>query len=114
MDEFVQFLLRPATPLWVAALIALIALVRSWPAIMAKVNEARRDSAQIADSLLDRLERRVKVLEDENEECHKSLANAERRLAALEGYNDGQGQARQEAAGIVAVERQKERDRRAR
>lgn len=112
VSGFIQAIRSPATPLWVVALVALVAIVRGWPAIMAKVNEARRDQAGIADGLIGRFEKRVatleqrcETLEGENIECHRNLAEAERRIAALEGYNDGQGQARQEAAGVVAIER---------
>lgn len=45
----------------------------------------------------------------ENEKCRGDLAAAVRRIAELEGYLMGQGRAAQEAAGIVAIERAKDR-----
>ena len=43
-------------------------------------------------------------------ELHQEYADLGRRVAELEGYNVGQGRASQEAAGIVAIERMKGKD----
>lgn len=52
-----------------------------------------------------RLAERCQRLEGAEEKCRSDLADAQRRLSVLEGYEHGQGKARQEAAGIVAIER---------
>lgn len=85
--------------------VVLTALIRAWPAIRAKVNEARRDQDAATDHLLDRYEKRLAALEESEARCRKELAETERRVAELEGFMMGQGKARQDAANIVAVER---------
>lgn len=62
-------------------------------------------------SLIEALERRVGALEVAEQRCQERLSTALNELGELRGYLTGQGQARQEAAGIVAIERQQERKR---
>lgn len=57
------------------------------------------------EKLAGALEERCQRLEEAEERCRRELADAQRRLSALEGYEHGQGKARQEAAQIVAIER---------
>lgn len=52
-----------------------------------------------------RLVERCKRLEKAEEQCRNDLADVKERLAVLEGYEFGQGKARQDAANIVAAER---------
>lgn len=52
-----------------------------------------------------RLGERCQRLEGAEERCRTELAEAVKRLSTLEGYEHGQGKARQEAAQIVAIER---------
>lgn len=52
-----------------------------------------------------RVGERCHRLEESEERCQRELTDALKRLATLEGYEQGQGKARQDAAGIVAVER---------
>lgn len=100
-----QILTWPALPLWIVALALFVMLARAWPAIMERVNEARRDRATIAANDYGRMDARLQRLEAAEEECRKELNEALRRLAEVEGYMTGQGHARQEAANIVAIER---------
>lgn len=51
------------------------------------------------------LEAKCDRLEASEERCRNELADAKGRIAELEGFNMGQGKARQEAAHIVAAER---------
>lgn len=118
MGNVGDFAFLIGAPLWVAVLIYGIRSFKDWPGIMARWNERRRDAAQIEarqyarlDSRSQRLEERCDRLEASEEECRRELAAAKGRIAELEGYNQGRGKADQEAAGIVAVERQRERDR---
>lgn len=85
---------------------ALVALFKVWPLVMAKLNEAKRDTATAADALLARYENRVASLEAAEEKCRYDLADAIRRLSELEGYMMGRGEAKQEAQLIVSAERQ--------
>lgn len=105
MDDLLGFLRWPATPLWIMALALIVALFRIVPPIMERINEARRDRAEIEGEQYARIAARCTSLEEAEERCRRELADKERRLAVLEGYNDGKGKARQDAAGIVAVER---------
>jgi uncharacterized membrane protein len=107
-------------PLGVIAATLIVTLVRSWPAIMAKVNEARRDRADIRtnelermDARMQRLEERCGVLEIEKEECRRELQEVRDQLAVerserlrLGAIMQGQGEVRQRAAEVVAADRQ--------
>jgi hypothetical protein len=57
-------------------------------------------------SLIEALEKRVAKLEESEQRCQAALTETRRELAELQGYMTGQGKAAQEAAGIVAIERQ--------
>lgn len=93
---------------WVAAALVALGVIRLWhalPAIMERLNERRRDRAAIEGDQYERMDARLQRLEQSEEECQHKLVDALRRIAELEGYNIGQGMARQEAAVIVATER---------
>lgn len=98
---------------WVLAAACFVALFREFPRWRLSANETRRDAAaeragdftRIRDEV-DRLDKRVRRLEAENEECHSNLADATRRIAELEGYNLGKGEAREHAQLIVSADRQ--------
>lgn len=59
---------------------------------------------------IDRIAGRCQRLEEAEERCREELAGAQLRLSTLEGYEHGQGKARQEAATIVALERIEDRN----
>lgn len=71
-----------------------VAVLAEWQ----KLNGAQSDEIQ-------RLDERCQRLEAAEERCRADLSDALKRLSALEGYEHGQGKARQEAAQIVAIER---------
>lgn len=56
-----------------------------------------------------RLRDHCNFLMEAEERCQERLRLVESDLAILKGYAEGQGSARQEAAGIVALERAKQR-----
>lgn len=58
---------------------------------------------------VDRLERRVGILEQENRALVRERDEALARVARLEAVNQGQGQMRAEAATIIAADRLEER-----
>lgn len=95
-------------PLAAIAATLIVTVVRAWPAIMAKVNEARRDRANIRTSELERMDARMQRLEDRCEaleaavrECEKREAEWRRRAVTAEAALQGQGEVRQ--AGAVAA-----------
>lgn len=65
----------------------------------------RKDDRDGYGDLIDRLTGRVGRLEESEERCRRELQEARGEIAELKGYMTGQGQARQEAAGVVAIER---------
>lgn len=71
-----------------------VAVLAEWR----KLNEALSEEIK-------RLAERCQRLEGAEERCRTDLADALKRLSALEGYELGQGKARQEASQIVAIER---------
>jgi len=93
-------------PLWAWVLIYALRTFKEWPAIMARRNEARRDTASAADALLARYENRVASLEAAEEKCRFDLTEALRRLGEIEGYMMGRGKASQDAQLIVSAERE--------
>ncbi len=93
-------------PLWAGLVIYFVRTTKDWPGIMARWNERRRDRATIENEQYERLAARLSVVEAAEEKCRHELADKERRLAKLEGYADGRGEARQDAAVITAYERQ--------
>lgn len=60
-------------------------------------------------TLIEALERRVAALEVAEQRCQERLSSALSELGELRGYLTGQGMARQEAAGVVALDRAQER-----
>lgn len=98
--------LAPYVPSYMVALAMTAVILRHGPAFMERWNERLRDkaTARAADwsrltDLCDRHTVEIKALKNENLECH-------RRLAALEGYNDGRGKAAQDAQVIISTERE--------
>lgn len=121
MDEInaVAAFLSPGLPLWGIFLVVLVTAIRMTPVwlerwlafLQARQAAKEQDWNRLRDEV-NRLDTRIKDLESqkvdqeaENERCRRDLAAAVKRIAELEGYMLGQGQARQEAANIVAVER---------
>jgi chromosome segregation ATPase len=100
---------------WAAAALIALGVFRLWhalPAIMERLNERRRDRASIEGEQYARMDQRTRHLEDRcdelerrEDECRTELNIAKGRIAELEGYMTGQGKARQDAAGIVALDR---------
>lgn len=89
-------------------------LVRSGPAFLGRWNERLRDlsRAKAGDwarlrGEIARLDERCRQIETREEACQHLLTDAVRRIAELEGYNIGQGKARQDAQVILSVERGK-------
>lgn len=96
-------------PLWLIFCTFAVRTVKDWPNIMARRNEAKRDTASAADALLSRYEHRVAALEAAEEKCRDDLGDALRRIAELEGYNMGRGKARQDAQRMLSEERESDR-----
>lgn len=94
-----------AAPLWAFLLFYVVRSVKDWPGVMQRWNERVRDRAEIDGDQYRRMDARMQRLEKAEEKCRYDLADAERRIAELEGYNIGRGKADQEAAAIVAAER---------
>jgi len=101
-----------ATAGWATFAIVLVAVIRAWPAIMAKVNEARNGEAQIAGEqykrLLewcDRLEARVEALEEEAETYRRERDEARAEVMKWQAIAEGVGANRQEGAVRSAVQR---------
>lgn len=95
-----------AAPVWIWVCLYGLRTVKEWPNIMARRNEAKRDAAQIAGGMLDRLDKRIQFLEAAEEECRAELASAKGRIAELEGYNIGRGEAKQDAQRMLSAERE--------
>lgn len=103
------------TGVWAIALVLALLVLRIWnsvPALVgrwiewkqAKAAEKAADWTRIRDENA-RYGTRIERLEQREEECQQKLTAAERRIAALEGYEQGRGEARQEAAVLRSAER---------
>jgi septal ring factor EnvC (AmiA/AmiB activator) len=133
-DALIARLFNATTGVWTLVVVAissaLVAYIRSRPSLFEQDNERVRDAAT-ADSErrrdaaaekandfqrlreeVDRLSKRVEVLEDKVEECEKDrddwrnrAVTAEAELIRLQAYEYGTGEARQAAQRIVSTER---------
>lgn len=112
MDNVLGQLFSVASAAWAFVCINAVALFKAWPAIMERLNERRRDahSEKSADwerlrGEINRLDGRCDHLQREVDECHRERAEWMTRAISAEAYQLGQGEARQEAANILAAER---------
>lgn len=93
---------------WTGTLVLALFVLRMWngaPAMFEQWISYRRAKAEEKAADWSRLRDHCNFLIEAEERCRAELGDVERRLAKLEGYAEGQGNARQEAAGIVAIER---------
>lgn len=112
MNDLLAHLLQLG-PLYMVAAAASFVFVRSGPAFMGRWNERLRDlsKAKAGDwarlrGEIVRLDARCALIEDREQQCRDDLAGALGRIAELEGYNIGQGRARQDAQIIVSTDRE--------
>lgn len=122
--SLLAWLTSAAPPMYALALGAAILAVRFYPSWKQRWTEARTADEAIVGNQFKRwqeeigrlvarvsdLEAKCDKLEESEERCRHDLADARGRIAELEGYNIGQGKARQEAANIVAADRLEGRD----
>src|SRR5690349_10147490 len=93
--------------------VVVIALVKVWPLILAKLIEARRDKVdeKAGDwsrlrGEIERLDGRCDHLQQEVDECHRREGEWMSRAIRAESALLGKGEVRQEAQRIVSAERQ--------
>lgn len=87
-------------------------VLRMWngaPAMFAQWIAYRRAKAEEKAADWSRLRDHCTFLIEAEERCRVELNEVKGRLASLEGWMAGQGQARQEAAGVVALDRLKDK-----
>jgi hypothetical protein len=116
--DFSQFF-TVGTAAWTSTCLLALLVARLWngaPAMFQQWIEWRRlvAAAKTADwdrrgEELARLDERCIRLEEAEQTCREELANAKGRIAVLEGYQIGQGMAAQQAAGVVALDRLKDK-----
>lgn len=99
--------------------VVVIAVVRAWPAIMAKVNEAKRDTVtekagdwtrlreEIArlDARIDKQQIRIEEQQIEIDACHDEKGEWMTRAIRAEALVQAKGEIRQRAAAVVASDR---------
>lgn len=104
---------------WASFVVIALLTVRMWngaPAMfgkwiewrIAKAAEKSADWTRLRGEI-DRYGERIKHLEQRDQECQRDLAAALGRIAKLEGYEAGRGEARQEVAVLKSAERIVER-----
>lgn len=111
---------------WAGIALLFLLIVRMWngaPAMLETWILWRQSRAAEKASDWHRLREEIRRLSEAEERCrrdyaelhrkhmelHQEYADLGRRVAELEGYHIGQGRASQEAAGIVALERMKDK-----
>ena len=113
MDEGVfNKIFSAATGVWTLVCMAAVALFKAWPGIMERINERQRDAeaekagdwARLRDEIK-RLDARCDHLQGEVDDCRKREGEWMSRAIAAEAFQMGQGDALQDAARIVAIER---------
>jgi len=93
---------------WIAVSILFLFVMRTWngaPAMFQQWVAYKKAKAEEKAADWSRLRDHCNFLIDAEERCRTELNEVKTRLATLEGYMAGQGQARQEAAGVVALDR---------
>lgn len=93
---------------WASFAVLCLLVARVWngsPAMFAQWLAYKRAKAEEKAAAYNQLRDHCNFLMDAEERCRTELNEVKSRLAALEGYMAGQGKASQEAAGIVAIER---------
>jgi hypothetical protein len=94
---------------WAMFLVLSLFVARMWngsPAMFQQWIAYKRAKAEEKASDWMRLRDHCSFLMDAEERCRAELNEVKSRLATVEGYLAGQGRASQEAAGIIALERQ--------
>lgn len=76
MDEIGRILASPASPLWLVAMLVAAAVVRAWPAIMQRTNEARKHRMDADAGLRGDLLDRIKDLEQQQAHGQQRLDSA--------------------------------------
>lgn len=111
-DSIFNKIFSAAAGVWTIAAMVAVALFRSWPLIMARINERQRDrqSEKSGDwqrlrDEINRLDGRCDHLQTEVDECRAREAEWMHRAIAAEAVHLGKGEAEQHAARIVAAER---------
>lgn len=104
-DGLLGKIFSAAAGVWALVAMAAVALFRAWPLILERVNERRRDAATEKSGDWDRIRA-------ERDRYHDLLIESEadkirwmERAITAEATLQGRGDARQEAARIVAIER---------
>lgn len=110
---------------WTAVTLLLLFVWRMWngaPAMFAQWIDYRRAKAEERSADWNRFREEIKYLRDAERQCRsdydelyrrshlrdEEIAELRKELGELRGYMAGQGRAAQEAAGIVAIERQEQ------
>jgi hypothetical protein len=100
------------TAAWTSTALFGLFVWRMWngaPAMFAQWIAYKRAKAEEKAADWSRLRDHCNFLMDAEERCRSELNEVKSRLATLEGYMAGQGAARQEAAGVVALDRLKDK-----
>jgi hypothetical protein len=115
-NSFISWLSSGGAAIWLGFFMLLGWMVRTWPVWKQRVTEAKAGADTIAGNQMarlvgeiGRLAQRVESLEASEERCRTDLADAKMRIAELEGYNMGRGEARNEAQRMLSNERETDR-----
>jgi hypothetical protein len=94
-----------ASGVWALVAMAAVALFKSWPLVMDRMNERRRDAASEKASDWDRIRVERNELRCLLRECERERVEWHRRAVQAEATLQGYGDALQKAQEIVATER---------
>lgn len=111
-DTLFNKIFSAAAGVWAMAAMAFVALFKSWPLIMARINERRRDAEHEKDGDWTRLRAERDRLHALLRECEKERAELMARAIQAEATLQGYGIARQHVAVEDATKRIDEADKR--
>ena len=104
LNAFAQ-IFSVGTAAWALVAMLGVALFAAWPRIMEQLNKGKVDRASIEAGQYERMDARLQRLEVAEEKCRADLADARGRIAELEGYLMGRGEAMQTAQRMLSAAR---------
>lgn len=104
-EGFLDKVFSAASGVWALVCMAALALFKAWPLILERLNERKRDIAVEKAGDWERIRVERNELRCLLRECERERVEWQRRAITAEATLQGFGEARQQAAAVVAADR---------